>query len=86
MSNSGTTGAPQLSSEPLEHPGRALQEHLAHQPEARLDFAPQPIGRVGGKPEIVIRVVMRQAERIGQRPTQRRDAGAGRSRHMNAAL
>src|SRR5689334_4854198 len=68
-----------------QHPIGARQEYLPHQPQPVGGSAQRAIGRRGRLPEIVVRVVMRQRQGIGQRTSKRRDTGSRCARHVNAA-
>lgn len=68
-----------------QHPVRSIQENLAHEPETIGDFANFAIRRIRRPPEVIVRIVMRNRERIGQRAAEARDTGAGSSSDHDAA-
>jgi hypothetical protein len=67
-----------------EHPVRAAQKHVAHQPQAIGDLALVTVGRRRRLPEIIVRVVMRDGECIGHGAAEAGDARARSSHDMNA--
>jgi hypothetical protein len=60
-----------------QHPVGARQKHLVHQPQAVLRLSQLAIGRRGRSPQVVVGVVMRKRERVGERAAERRHARAG---------
>ena len=68
-----------------QDPIRAWQENVFHQPQAFGNIALLAIGGCGRQPEIVVAIVMRQREGVGECAAERGDACARGAHDMDAA-